>query len=162
VVTGVSPDAMFGFAPGVAWRATRGFPFPPAVRLAFLRATTGALTAGHGTASFTWTVGRADGCIQWGARSAARLLGCLRLEAGVLQGTGRGYASARNVDTAWVAAGPLVRGEWALLPPLFVAAELAAMVHATQDYFYFLPNVTVYQVPPLGFEGAAGVGVQFP
>ncbi len=159
---GVSHDALVGVAPSVGWRgATSSSFFVPSVRLGFLRATTGAVTAVDGAASFTWTVGRADGCILSWPPGPAHLVGCARFEAGALQGAGTTVASPRSGNRAWVAAGPLLRGEWVLLSPLFVTADLAAMVHVTEDRFYFYPDTTVYQVPVFGLEAGVGLGVHF-
>ena len=159
---GVSRDALFVVAPSVGWRgATSSSFFVPSVRVGFLRAITGAVTAVDGAASFTWTVGRADGCILSWPPGPARFVGCARFEAGALQGAGTTVASPRSGNRAWVAAGPLLRGEWVLLSPLFVTADLAAMVHVTEDRFYFYPDTTVYQVPVFGLEAGVGLGVHF-
>jgi len=159
---GVSRDALVVVAPGVGWRgpASSSF-FALSIRLGVLRATTGAVTAVDGAASFTWTVGRADGCILSWPPGPARLLGCARFEAGALQGAGTTVASPQSANRAWVAAGPLLRAEWVLLSPLFLTADLAAMVHVTDDRFFFHPDTTVYQVPVFGLEAGAGLGVHF-
>jgi hypothetical protein len=161
LAAGVSRDTLFGVAPSLGWRASSSSLFAPSVRLGFLRATTGSLSSTEGAASFTWTVGRADGCALSWPKGAARLLGCARIELGALQGAGTTVASPQTANRAWVAAGPLVRGEWELLSPMFMTADLALMVHVTEDRFYFLPDTTVYQVPVFGFEAGVGLGVHF-
>jgi hypothetical protein len=35
------------------------------------------------------------------------------------------------------------------------------MLHVTDDRFYFGPDATVYDVPLVGVEAAAGLGVHF-
>jgi hypothetical protein len=157
----VSRDTLFGVSPSVGWRTTTSSFLAPSVRLGFLRTTTGALSSPAGAASFTWTVGRADGCIVSWPKGPARLLGCARLELGALQGAGTTVASPQTGNRAWVAAGPLIRAEWVLLSPMFVTADLAAMAHVTEDRFYFRPDTTVYQVPAFGFEAGFGLGVHF-
>jgi hypothetical protein len=141
--------------------ATGSF-FAPSVSLSFLRVPTGTLdVTGGGAASFTWTTGRIDGCAVAWPPGRARLLGCARVEAGLLEAAGSGVGSAKSRGTFWFAAGPLVRAEWEILPPLFVAADGALMVRATADRFYFTQDSTVYTVPYVGAEAAVGVGVSF-
>jgi hypothetical protein len=60
-----------------------------------------------------------------------------------------------------VALGPVVRGEWLRVAPLFLTIDAAPMVRAQTDRFYFRPQTTLYQVTWLGFEGGAGIGVHF-
>jgi hypothetical protein len=62
---------------------------------------------------------------------------------------------------ASVAGGPLVRAQWSFLPPLFAEAEIAGVVHGTNDRFFFLPDTTVYTIPLFGVDAAAGLGVHF-
>jgi hypothetical protein len=88
-------------------------------------------------------------------------MACARIEAGALDAAGTGIPGARSGTSGWFAVGPLGRAEWELLAPLFLEAELAAMVHVTDDHFYFEPSTTVYDVPLVGFEASAGLGVHF-
>jgi hypothetical protein len=163
VAAGVTPITLVAVAPAVGWRTTRASVWSPSVTLSFLRASTGTLAVTGGEASFTWTVGRADGCLlSWPAGSPARLLACARVEAGTLDAAGSQVPSARSSTRAWVTVGPLVRGEWELLAPLFLAAEGAVLVHVIDDRFYFQPgDTTVFAVPLAGAEAAAILGVHF-
>jgi len=162
VATGVSPDALFGVSPAVGWRSSSKTLLAPEVRLAFLRAASGTIVASPGEASFTWTVGRADVCLLSLPPGPARVQACARIEAGALEAAGSHIADAHDRMLGWFAAGPLARAEWDLLAPLFVEAEVAAMVHATTDSFYFVPYTTsFYQVPLLGLDASAGLGVHF-
>jgi hypothetical protein len=161
MATGVSPDALLGFSPVLGWRSSSRTVLAPEVRLGFLRAASGTVVASPGEASFTWTVGRADGCLLSWPPGPARLQACARVEAGVLDATGTQIAAAHSSTRGWFAAGPLARAEWDLLAPLFIEAEVAAMVHATTDRFYFVPDTTIYPVPLLGLDASAGLGVHF-
>ena len=161
LTTGLPGESLVGVSPGVGWRGTSTSVVSPSVHLGLLHAASDTLSPSMGAASFAWTVGQADGCIVSWPRGPARLIGCARAEAGVLHGAGTSVASPQTSDRAWVAAGPLVRGEWALLPPLFLTAELAFMIHVTEDRFYFRPDTTVYQVPVAGLETGGGLGVHF-
>jgi hypothetical protein len=164
VATGIAFDALVTFSPRVGWRSASSSVVAPSFDLTFGRASTGTLPVAGGEASFTWTVGRADGCIlSWPPASAARLLACARLEAGQLEAAGLGsqVLDPQTHDRPWVAVGPLLRGEWALLGPLFLGVDAAAMVHVTDDRFYFVQQTTVREVPLLGVESSAGLGAHF-
>jgi hypothetical protein len=159
--TGVTPQTLTGVSPSLGWRAGGASILAPSVTAAFLRASSGTLPVTGGAAAFTWTVGRLDGCpLSW-PPGAARLLACVRLEAGLLEAAGSEVPSPQSRSRAWFAAGPLARAEWELLAPLFVEAQAAAMVHVTADHFLFLPDTTVYQVPLVGLEASAGLGAHF-
>jgi hypothetical protein len=161
VATGVTPDALLGFSPVLGWRSSSRTVLAPEVRLGFLRAASGTIIASPGEASFTWTVGRADGCLLSWPPGPARLQACARVEAGALDAAGTQIADAQSHTRGWFAAGPLARGEWELLAPLFLEVEVAAMVHVTADSFFFEPHTSIYQVPLLGVDASAGLGVHF-
>jgi len=152
-----------GPSPYVGWRAATGKLFDPSVRLAFVRAGTGPLDMASGKASFTWTAGRIDGCpVAWPSRGAARVVACVRLEAGVLQVAGDQVPAPQARTVAWLAAGPLARAEWGFLWPLFLDAEVGLSIHGARERFFFIPNATVYDMPLLGLNAAAGLGAHFP
>jgi hypothetical protein len=151
-------------APSIGWRSGRRQFLSPSIGLAVLRASTSTISvASGGAASFVWTVGQLDGCLlSWPSAGAARMLGCVRIDAGALEAVGSRIQAARSSTRGWFAMGPLARAEWDLLPPLFAATNAAMMVHFTTDRFYFLPeNTTIYAVPTFGFEFSAGLGVRF-
>lgn len=161
VVTNVSPNAIVGAAPYAGWRGTRRGWMEPEVRIAFIRGSNANFAVAGGTASFTWTVGQADGCLPSWPEGPVHVLACARLEAGVLDGTGGGVASARSANRGWLSAGPLLRFEWTVVAALFLDADVAVMGHVTEYHFYFGPNATIYTVPLGGLEAAAGLGVHF-
>ena len=162
VATGVSPQALSGVSPRLGWRSSRGGFLSPSVTASFLRAASGTLAVSGGAASFTWTVGRLDGCFLSWPPGTLRLLGCVRAEAGLLEASGTEVPSPQSASRAWAAVGPLLRGEWELLAPLYLSVEGAAMARITADRFFFRPNdTTVYPVPLLGLEGSGGLGVHF-
>ncbi len=161
IATGVTnaPDA--GVSPILGWRGASANFVAPSIQLSLLHLTSEERPATGGAASFSWSVGRLDGCLFSWPRGPARILGCARVEGGVLAAAGASINSPRGTTRAWVATGPLMRGEWAFLSPLFIMADVAASVHLTHDGFYFLPNATIYEVPWLGVEGALGLGAHF-
>jgi hypothetical protein len=153
---------LVGASPSVEWRSGARSIVSPALRLAFVRTSSGTLDAGGAAASFTWTVGRLDGCgLDWSPAPSLHLLGCARVEAGVIDVVGSGIVGAHAATRAWFAAGPLMRVEWAFLPPLYLDADVAPMFRVTADRFYFLPDNTIYAVPYAGLDASVGIGVHF-
>jgi hypothetical protein len=162
--TGIAPGTLVAFSPRLGWRLPGSSIVAPSFDVSFARASTGTLSVPEGEASFAWTVGRADACILgWPPASAARLAACARLEGGQLRAAGLGsqVTDPQAHDRPWLAAGPLLRAEWALLRPLFLTADAASMVHVTDDRFYFVQQTTVRAVPLLGLEASLGLGVHF-
>ncbi|HEX8793710.1 MAG TPA: hypothetical protein VF765_22360 [Polyangiaceae bacterium] len=162
VASGVAPSMLVGPSPAIEWRSGARSLFAPTLRLAFVRTSSGTFDAGGAAASFTWTVGRLDGCgVDWPPVASLHLLGCARVEAGAIDAVGSDIVGAHGKTTGWFAAGPLMRVEWAFLPPLYVDADVAPMFHVTADRFFFLPNSTIYEVPYAGLEASVGIGVHF-
>jgi len=162
VATGVAPGALFGGSPYVGWRGNRAGWVDPSVRLAFLRATSDTIdVVGEGLANFTWTVGRLDVCPLASPRWAARAQACVRAEAGALEGRGFGISGAADRLRAWLAAGPILRVEWALPWRLFVDAEAGLLLRVTDDHFVFQPDVSIDRVPWVGATTGIGLGIDF-
>lgn len=162
VSQGVAPNALVAVAPYVGWRGRFLNGLEPSARAAFVRAGSGAVDVPPGTTVFTWTVVRVDACPVDRHGRAFSLTACARLEAGALDVEGGVIDSARTAHRAWFAAGPLLRAEWAFLDPLFVEAEASALLRATDDHFFFLPDIEVYRVPVVGFGGGVGIGAHVP
>jgi hypothetical protein len=163
IAMAVSPQTLVAPSPYFGWRWPGGHGvLEPGFRLAFVYATSGEVEAAGGAAQFTWTVGRVDGCVlSWPPPGPAHVLACARLEAGALTGDGSIVPGALSRTRGWLAAGPLLRAEWAPVGTLFFDADIAPMFHVTDDRFYFAPNATVYTVPVSGLEAAVGLGVHF-
>ena len=158
---GVAANHVSPLSPYAGWRSASDGVFAMGVRVAFLYGTTGSVEAAGGAASFTWVVGRVDGCgLSW-PPGPAHLLACVRVEAGTLEGAGTLVPAAQSRTRGWLAAGPLLRAEWMPIGTIFLDADVAAMAHVTHDRFYFPPDSTVYAVPLGGLEAAGGLGVHF-
>jgi hypothetical protein len=161
VASGVAPTTIVGGAPYIGWRSTGASRIGLSVRAAFLRIGTGALATPGGTADFTWTVGRVDACgLLWPDR-AFRPGGCARVEAGALDGSGHQIVGAQSQLSPWVTGGALARVEWTFLGMLLLDVEAGPTFRLNSDRFYFFPNTTVYQVPTVGLDAEAGLGVHF-
>jgi hypothetical protein len=162
VATGVAPKPLFAGAPFLGWRSSLTRPLSATVRVAFLRAGTGVLSVPGGSADFTWTVGRVDGCATLRPTARVALSPCARLEGGVLEVEGFSVPARLAQDSAWIAAGPLASIEWTPLRPLSLDAQIGSSFRLTEHRFVILPASTAYQVPPVGFEAEAGLGLSFP
>jgi hypothetical protein len=164
IASGVSPRGLVGVAPYIGWRTNRDGWIQPDVRLSFLRAASDANTPA-GSAEFTWTVGRAELCVLSlppDALAPVRLLACARIEGGELAvGVAVPPTATAAGPSAWFAAGPLLRAEWSIVAPLFLEVDVAAMVRATANRFSAAPSVTAYEVPYVGLDCEAGLGVHF-
>jgi hypothetical protein len=162
VAAGASPNALVAGSPYVGWRANRSDWFDPSLRVAFLRAGTGAIdVSASGNMTFVLTVGQLDACpVAW-SRAGVRATACARVEAGTLDASGSNIAGAERSLRPWIAAGPMARAEWLLAPPFFLGAEAGAFFRVIQDTFEFRPNVQVYRVPAIGLGAGAGLGVDF-
>jgi hypothetical protein len=161
VTGGVAPSALVSVEPIVGWRLPSRGLLAPSFRASFLRTSSSAVETDGGSTSFTWTAGRVDACVLSWPPGPAHLLACARLEGGVLDATSSGVPGAHTEERAWFAAGPVARAEWAVLGALFVEAGVAPMVRLTSYRFRLLPDDTIYQVPPVGLEAEAGLGVHF-
>lgn len=161
VSSGVPAAPLLGVAPLLGWRSASDALISPSVRVAFLRAGSSLVEATGGSASFTWTVGRVDGCLLSWPRGPAHVLACARVEAGVLEASGNGVPGAKSAGRGWLALGPAIGGEWELLPPFFLEADVASMVRATRDRFYFQPDTTLYRASLFALEASVGIGVHF-
>lgn len=161
LATGVLPTTLVAVSPEVGWRSKVASVFAPSVSLSFLHGTSGLLSVPGGDASFTWNVGRVDGCALSWPHAPTHVLGCLRIEAGALDAAGSQVTLPQKSSRGWFAAGPVVRGEWEILAPLFVGAQAGVMLRGTADRFFFPPDNTIDQVPIVGLEASAGLGVNF-
>jgi hypothetical protein len=163
VATGVAPRApLIGGSPFLGWRAKGNALIEPSFRLAFLRAGSGPVDFTVGTAEFTWTVGRLDACPLAWPRAAIRVVECARVEAGTLEVAAANVPAPLTQLRSWLTAGPLVRAEWAFLHWGFIELEAGVLVRIVQDRFYFFaPETSAYQVPPVGVTAGVGVGIHF-
>jgi hypothetical protein len=157
----VTPNSLVAGAAVVGWRGPSTSLVGASFRLAFLRAATDELRVPGGSASFTWTVGRVDGCGLLRPKTPLRVGLCARLEAGVLDVSGVGDAGANTQHSPWLALIPLAHAEWSILGSLFLDLDVGPSLRAVTNRFYFLPDTTAYTVPLVGLETEAGLAIHF-
>jgi hypothetical protein len=129
--------------------------------LGFERASSGAIEAQGGTATFTWTVGYLEACPHRWLFASIGLAPCARVEVGTLAGVGSNIVPARSSTQAWAALGVVVRAEWLVLGPVFVSLEAGVRAPLVQPTYFFEPDVVVYRPPDLAGAGSAGLGAYF-
>jgi hypothetical protein len=136
----------------------------PVVRLGVARAETGALAAGAGHASFTWTVARLDLCpLRWPAEGLLAVRPCVRGDAGSLAAsTSSSVHDAQSPARPWGALGGFAALEWAPLKPLTVEVEASLSCPLVRETFYIAPSPSVYQAPSWVPGGALVLGGRFP
>jgi hypothetical protein len=161
VATGVAPTALVAASAVAGWRIAITPLWGLSVRAAFLRAESGKLEVPGGAADFTWTVGRLDACAMLWPKNRARLGACGRVETGVLEVAGSDVAGGHERQAAWFAAGPVARVEGQLLDPIFLEGMFGPAFRARPERVYFLPDITAYTQPRVGFDAEVGLAVHF-
>jgi len=151
---------------GAALFVERGFAwgrFRPVFRAGVARTWSDTIEiAGSGAARFTWTVGSLDGCPVELASGRWTLTPCVRVDAGVLAGSGSNIAHPRDDAKAWLDAGAVLRGAWTFARPVFVGIEAGGLVPLLRPRFHFdAPEVTVSTPAAVGAVAAVHVGGRF-
>ena len=159
---GVAPVLLSGPAVTAGWRSTGSHVWNMTLRASAVFAAAGPVAVPGGAASFDWKVGRIDACGAVAPYPPLRVGACARLEGGALEVAGAQVPAAQTRESAWAAAGALLHAEWSALPFLFLGADAGPTFRAVADRFFFLPNMTAYQVPFGGFEADGGLRVHFP
>jgi hypothetical protein len=161
VVTGVAPNPLVAASVVAGWTIAITHLWGLSVRAAFLRAESGKLEVPGGAADFTWSVGRVDACAMLWPKNRVRLSACGRFETGVLEVAGSDVAGGQERQAAWFAAGPVARVESQLLDPISVEGAFGPAFRARPERVYFLPNITAYAEPRVGFDAEVGLAVHF-
>ena len=161
VAGGISPRVIAGVPVfvEVAWQP-QGL-WGPTLRAGFERASSGAIDLNGPSATFVWTIGSLEGCpLRWSYGPIA-LEPCVRAEAGILEGKGGNIVPERDATRPWFALDAVGRARWWVWRPLFVDLDAGLRVPFTRTTYFFEPNTTIYQPPPVGWFGGAGLGVRF-
>jgi hypothetical protein len=137
----------------------------PTIRLSGTRVTSGQVNAasGSGTASLTLTSASLEVCpVRWQPLASVRLLPCVGVRGGVLEGVGADVAVHYTENRAWLGADILGRTEWAPLSWLFFDLEGGGSAPILRYRFYFDPNIPLTETPAFGWFAGAGGGVRLP
>jgi hypothetical protein len=120
------------------------------------------VSGGPAGARYTHWIGHLVGC-PWRYESGTllRLRPCLNLDLGRLRGEGIGVARPERHLAPWGSAGAELRSELVLWDRLQLGASGGLLAPFWRSRFYFLPEVTAFQVPAIGFRGEASVSLLF-
>jgi hypothetical protein len=116
-----------------------------------------------GDATLTIAAARIEGCpLRLAASGSVSLLPCVGFEAGALQGSGKDIANQRAATRFWGGVDAFARLTWDA-SNLFVAEMQGGLtVPLVRHEFIFIPNVSIYDLPPVGAFIGIGLGVHFP
>lgn len=102
------------------------------------------------------------GCpVRWPEYSAVALRPCLNVDLGRLKGEGRGVYLARESSAVLASAGADVRFEWLVLDQLELGALVGGVLALARPRYFFAPEFTALQVPPLGLRTGASARLSF-
>jgi hypothetical protein len=155
---GVAPTLLAAPSPFVEWHSfTTALP-DPAIRLAFLRANSGAIQSDLGSAELTWTALRLDLCpFRLSLTEWSGLRSCVLFDAGVLKGNGIDVYSSKARSRPWLAPGVDVRIDAAITGPLELELMGGLTFPLVRDEFAIDPSAELHRAPQVA--GTAGVGV---
>jgi hypothetical protein len=162
-----APGVVVGEAAFLGVTLDRHAVLSPVLRLGGARAESGAVDAGSGQASFTWTLARLELCpIRWPAEGPLAVRPCVRGDAGTLAAsTSSSVHDAQSPVRPWRALGGLAALEWAPFKPLVVEAQASLSLPLVREIFYiapFAPSRSVYQAPSWVPGGTLVLAVRFP
>jgi hypothetical protein len=167
LTSGLTPGALVGPALSVeaVWRRRdRPRAVEPVldVRLGVSRLAA-SVPAQVGSARFTWTLGRLEGCPVRVVVGSFEALPCVRFDGGDLQAVGLGVDLPRPAASRlWLSLGALGRLRWTPLAPIFLEVDAGVSAPLVRDRFYFdTPPTTIYDVPALAAIAGAAAGGRF-
>jgi hypothetical protein len=161
-LSGFGPDALFLIRPSVEVERSSASALSQAFRLSAATGR-GTLTTPEGGADLNLLVGRVEACpARWRATASLPISPCLSLDAGRLQMTGDGVASARRVTPPWVAPGAILRLGWEIMDVLVAEVSGELLFPLTRDRFFVNTDTTLHRTPAVVAGATVGLGGRFP
>jgi hypothetical protein len=114
------------------------------------------------TVTFVNVLGLLEACPATLHAASLDFLPCLRVDAGARNTKGRGIANAKNQARPWLSFDAVVHVRWHLARPVLLELGAAAVFPAWHDRVFFQPDLTVHQVPNVGWLGEIALLVEFP
>lgn len=130
----------------------------PSLRMAAYTGSTQRARASNGTAQARFQhFAIATAACPWRFSFSATvgLRPCLAFDLGRLSGEGLAVVGARRRSWPWLSTGAELQLAWAPWAGVQLGALLAAVVPLGRPRFYFMPELTSFQVPLLGFRAGA-------
>ena len=114
------------------------------------------------TVTFVNVLGLLEACPVTLHAAGLDFLPCLRVDAGARSTSGRGIPNARARARPWLSFDALVHARWRLARYVNLELGAAAVFPAWHDRVFFQPDLTVHQVPNVGWLGEIALLVEFP
>jgi hypothetical protein len=133
----------------------------PELRLGGSYSTSADASRGGATVTFVNVLGLLEACPAALHAGSLDLLPCLRVDAGGRSTSGRGIANAKNQLRPWLSFDALAHVRWHLAPSVFLELGGGAVFPAWHDRVFFEPDITVHQVPYVGWLGEIALLVEF-
>jgi hypothetical protein len=158
-----APEPLIGLRPFIELGSFGHRSVAPYFRLSFMRRGGSQAETEIGGGTFTWTAARLEaGPIRYPPARAFAIQPGVFFDGGAIEATGEDAADAHRETRAWLAPGALLRASWSPLRVLVVEAEGGLAVPLLRYRFFFGPDATLWQVPPLAGTAGIGIGVRFP
>jgi len=125
----------------------------PEWRLGGSYSTSADASRGGATVTFVNVLGLLEGCPHTLHAGSLDLLPCLRVDAGGRSTNGRGIPNARAQLRPWLSFDALAHVRWHLLPAIYLEIGGGAVFPVWRDRVFFEPDITVHQVPNVGWLG---------
>jgi hypothetical protein len=159
LASAMSPTPTYG-AGAVYDIAARFGNFEPQLRLGASYSTSADASLAGARVSFVNVLGLVEGCPGKLQAASLALWPCLRVDAGARSTTGDGIPGAKTRIRPWLSFDALVHVRWRLAPPIFLEIGGGAVIPAWHDRVFLQPDLTVHQVPRVGWLGEIAVGVE--
>ena len=157
-VTSPTPTYGVGALYGIATRFGR---IEPELRLGGSYSTSADASRDGATVTFANVLGLLEGCPDTLHAASLELLPCLRVDVGGRSTRGRGITNAKSKVRPWLSFDAVMHVRWHLAHRVLLEIGGGAVVPVWHDRVFFEPEVTVHQVPNLGWLGEIAFHVEF-
>jgi hypothetical protein len=151
----------FGIGATLAFRSERWQPWL-LLALSWGRGEPVNVRRGGATARFERRLAHALGCpLRFPHATPVAVRPCLGVDVGQLRGEGTGLSGKTQSSSIVASLGPALRLEWSVVEQLELGAQLGGVVNVARPRFYFLPEVTAFEVPAFGAQGSVSASLVF-
>jgi len=117
---------------------------------------------GGATARFERRLAHGIGCpLRFPHATPLAVRPCLGVDVGQLRGEGTGLNGKTRSSSIVASLGPVLRLEWFVVEQLELGAQLGGVINIARPRFYFLPEVTAFEVPAFGVQGSVSASLVF-
>lgn len=160
LASATSPNLSYGL--GALYGITRTVgSFQPQLRLGASYAKSADASRDGAVVKFFEILGAAEGCPMLLRVAAVELWPCVRVDFGARSTAATGIPGAKGRVRPWFSIDALLYARLHLVAPLFLELGGGAMFPILHDRVFLQPELTVHQVPNVGFLGQMGLGIEF-